>query len=215
MPLIQFNVGGIKKTAFFSFIPKTGGTALIQAFRNLGARIYLHEENNPVVGVLRCPSQHFEYKLSSSIIDISAADHAFTVVRHPFDRAKSDYKWAFRNATQTKNIPWLDQWLEIMLEKYKNNSYIFDNHLRPQTEFIGDGIKNIYRYEESLEAVIELSLKKLNLKPKNNLPRLPRANTSSQMMTGLLKRHSKKQMSNALQIVKQHYQKDFKTLGYE
>ena len=215
MPLIQFNVGGIKKTAFFSFIPKTGGTALIQAFRALGARIYLHEENNPVVGVLRCPSQHFHYELSSKIIDIGAANHAFAVIRHPLTRAISDYKWAYRNAKSSTRIPWIDDWLETLLKHYNRNGFIFDNHLRPQTEFVGPQIKAIYRYEDGLDKALIKTLKAMQLTPTSDTVNIPRENTSSELMTQLVKKHSKDRLLAAERIVRKFYAKDYQRFEYE
>ena len=214
MPLIQFNVRGIKKTAFFSFIPKTGGTALIQAFRNLGARIYLHEENNPVVGVLRCPSQHFEYKLSSSIIDISAADHAFTIVRHPFERAKSDYKWGFRNVHKTNNIPYIDEWITTMIRNYENNPYIFDNHIRPQIEFIGEKITNVYHYESGLDEILQNILTKMKLKPRKVPVTVPRKNIGTSVMSNFLDEQPKQKIIRARSIIEKFYEKDYEILRY-
>ena len=215
MPLIQFNVGGIKKTAFFSFIPKTGGTALIQAFRNLGARIYLHKENNPVVGVLRCPSQHMHYELSNSIIDISAANHSFAVTRHPFSRAKSDYKWAYRKATEPKRILWLDQWLDTLFEQYNKNPYVLDNHLRPQSHFIGPKINAIYRYEEGLENTIRHVLLALKLRPLNNSPTAPQLNTGNHLMTAVIAQHPEHRIARAMEMVEEFYDIDFRNIGFK
>jgi hypothetical protein len=215
MPLIQFNISGTKKTAFFSFIPKTGGTALLEAFKMLGARVYLHEENNPTVGVLRCPTQHLHYELSSSLINIEKADHSFAIVRHPFSRAKSDYKWAYRNARTRENIPLLDEWLEKLFEAYLKNPYVFDNHIRPQTEFIGENIKSLYYYEDGLNGPIMNALLKLKLKYKGGGMKVPKTNVSSKLMSKVMADHPERSILRSENLVKDFYRVDYDTLGYQ
>jgi hypothetical protein len=215
MPLIQFNISGAKRTAFFSFIPKTGGTALIETFKLLGAQVYLHEENNPTVGVLHCPTQHLHYELSSSLINIPSADHSFTIVRHPFARAKSDYKWAFRKATTPRNIPLLDEWLENLFEAYLKNPYIFDNHIRPQTEFIGKDIKSIFYYENGLTIPVEETLSNMKLKYKGDKIEIPETNAPSDLMNKVVAHQPEKNMLRSESLVKDFYNVDYVAFGYD
>lgn len=168
MPVIILNVNGNLKSVLYSFVPKTGGTSLISFFKNINAKVYLHNENNDIVGLLRCPSQHFHYEIQDIIYDFDKFDFSFSVVRNPFSRLRSDYFWSFRLVEDQSKWPDFEAWFSSVQSKYEKNSYYWDNHIRPQSDFIGPKIKKIYKYENGLEAVVKDILKSLSIELKVN-----------------------------------------------
>ena len=167
MPVIILTLGKNSKSILFSFIPKTGGTSIIKFFREIGSKIYLHNENNNIVGLLRCPSQHFHYKILNEIYDLNKFDVSFNIVRNPFEKIKSDYLWSYRNIKEQSKIVNFDEWFDYMINNYQKNNFFFDNHIRPQSHFHGEKIKSVYKFENGLDNVIKDLFGQLNLQIKS------------------------------------------------
>ena len=91
--------------------------------------------------------QHYHALLLDQIIRWDAIDLCFTVCRHPFHRLKSEYYWqrdlGIAPASQA------DEWLARVMEQFSNEPSAFDNHLRPQVEFIPpDQSCKVFRLED-------------------------------------------------------------------
>ena len=153
MPVIRIMNREAMVTALFSFVPKTGGTALVEFFRKTGFEIFFYDENNPIVGLLKVPTQHFQYDLLDDIFNIEAFNHSFAIVRNPLDRIKSDYVWWYRDHFGRTRVPSFDEWVPFVFAQYAENPYILDNHIRPQHMFSGPKLAKTYRYEDGLEAI--------------------------------------------------------------
>jgi hypothetical protein len=153
MPVFRIRNREKMVSALFSFIPKTGGTALIEFFRRSGFEVYFHDENNPIVGLLKVPTQHFHYELLDAAFDIGNFTHSFTVVRNPLDRIRSEYVWCHRDRIGREALPSFDEWVLRVFARYAENAYVLDNHIRPQHMFAGLKIAKTYRYEDGLESV--------------------------------------------------------------
>lgn len=84
-------------------------------------------------------------------------DLVFAVVRDPMARMASEYRWQGRYRRGTR-LGWaLAQlpfgiWLRLMLAVARINPHAFDNHLRPQSDFIPAGAK-VFRLEDGLQPV--------------------------------------------------------------
>lgn len=194
MPCILVKNNHTVKSVLFSFVPKTGGSALISFFNQLGCKINLHNENNNIVGLLKCPSQHFHYEILDQIYDIDKFDYSFTIVRHPFDRLKSDYMWSYRNLEKNMNPDSFENWINFMFKNFKKNTYTFDNHIRPQNEFIGPKIKKVYKYEDGLEKITLDIFKNIGLKiniSQENKRFIPKVNSSEQTKVRISKNNIK------------------------
>lgn len=213
MPIIQFRVNDIRRHIYFSFIPKTGGTALLSFFKSLGGKVFLHDENNSAVGLLKCPTQHMQYALADSILNLERADHTFSIVRDPVERAYSDYLWAHRNYQGTP-IPKFPTWISLMLSAYQQNNYILDNHMRPQLQFIGPKIRKIYQYRDNLTPIAIEILRAVGLRPKEKLV-MPKRNTAEEHFPRKkqnVHHNTQDDMDYAREIIEDFYAVDYQLL---
>ena len=156
----------------FVHIPKCGGTAIENAFKNAGWDLgYLNEPKITGYDEKPCNPQHFHNELINELIMPSEnTTDQLIVVRNPYTRLVSEFVWR-HNAGNHVNTHGFDEnfmkGLETFtiaaLKNYKvneaqylfdkktfiknKNSFVFDNHMRPQHHFITDDW-NIYWFEE-------------------------------------------------------------------
>ncbi|WP_404324925.1 sulfotransferase family 2 domain-containing protein [Cobetia sp. UIB-001] len=126
---------------FFFHIPKCAGTSIEKAFVNNDFLMDLHNPKHaykPLSRLFKCSPQHYHYNMVSSIVDLSSFDYCFTVIRDPIDRLISEYKM---RAKHHVNPPGFNVWLKRINSLYKKNPFILDNHIRPQSDFIGGEVK--------------------------------------------------------------------------
>lgn len=87
----------------------------------------------------------------------SRPDACFAVVRDPLTRMVSEQRWqrsgrrGRRAGRALAHLPF-PIWLRLMLAIARINPYAFDNHLRPQSDFVPDDAQ-VFRLEDGLEAV--------------------------------------------------------------
>ena len=82
-------------------------------------------------------------------------DHSFAVLRDPVERLKSEYRHrAKRAASLGKQIDDFDTWAPRVLKRSLRKPYLFDNHIRPQSEFVFPGMR-LFRFEDGLEPVFD------------------------------------------------------------
>lgn len=87
-----------------------------------------------------------------------APDAVFAVVRDPVARIASEYRWqrlGRRGTRLGKALAYLPfpLWLRVMLAMAKRNPHAFDNHLRPQSDFV-PATARVFHLENGLEPVI-------------------------------------------------------------
>lgn len=85
-------------------------------------------------------------------------DTVFAVIRDPVDRMASEYRWQRRGRRGRRlgralaHLPF-PLWLRLMLALAHCHPHAFDNHLRPQSDFIPEGT-HLFRLEDGLEPVL-------------------------------------------------------------
>lgn len=97
--------------------------------------------------------QHLTWQDARRVLPRSP-DAIFAVVRDPVARMASEYRWQ----RQGRRGTWLGRalaclpfplWLRVMLTVAQKNPYAFDNHFRPQSEFVPD-TATVFRLEDGL-----------------------------------------------------------------
>jgi hypothetical protein len=161
----------------FVHVPKCGGTAIENAFRNGGWDIsYLNEPKKSGYDEMPCNPQHYHNELiEQRIIPNEEITRTFTVIRNPYTRLISEMLWMsgwnehvkvwgfdqnFFKGLDNFGITRIKQYkaneLQYQLDKQgflkRNQRFAFDNHMRPQHHYIGDDW-HIYWYEELYDKV--------------------------------------------------------------
>ena len=199
MPLFQTNAGLI----FFSHIPKCAGMSVEKSFTKFPTHLKnpnLHGDNQHR---FPCSPQHFHAEIISKMFYVDAFIYSFVVVRNPFDRLISEYRFRSDIAKrQSRDILPFNIWLEKSLSAYHDNQYTLDNHLRPQVEFMLPNMK-VFHLEEGLQEVFK-SLK-TDL-PELNIASPVHVNASATVTPNLTPK--------SVDLIAQMYQEDFLEFGY-
>lgn len=148
MPAIEIN----GRRVLFIHIPKTGGTSVTRWLQGLG-RVRLHNDSKP--DGLRCTPQHLTWADIDATWGCDDFDYAFAISRDPFSRMESEFSMRLKVRANSffGGKLHFSTWLEKSLNESRANPYLFDNHLRPQWNFISDRLK-MFRFEDGMDQII-------------------------------------------------------------
>ncbi len=144
------------KYILFVHVPKAGGSSIEVVFKNSGyQRDYLDGKmGRPHLNyVLRCTPQHMHGAVLRETLRLERFDAIFMVVREPLARLRSEYLWRNRGKSPGKDAASVEAWARDAFKRYEKQPFLFDNHLRPQHEFLVPGAK-VYRLEEGLPHIL-------------------------------------------------------------
>ncbi|WP_299743953.1 sulfotransferase family 2 domain-containing protein [uncultured Tateyamaria sp.] len=147
MPLVRLD----KTLIFFVHIPKTGGASVDRYLSKVG-NIALWTPGT--MQWSKCSPQHIHAELHTRMIPRGFYQHGFTILRDPVARMISEYRYRAMRRQSDRALPEFDIWAIRMLQRYESNPYVLDNHIRPQSEFVSDGLK-LFRYEDGLDPVFD------------------------------------------------------------
>lgn len=216
MPVFQWEMAQPRRriSILHAFIPKTGGTALINYVRELGFKVYFHNENNPIIGLVKCPTQHFHYDMLDQCFNLEQFSYSFCVVRNPLDRLKSDYVWLFRNQRDKSRLPSFDEFADRAFREYAKNPFVFDNHIRPQHQFVGEHIRRVFKYEDGLNTICAQVFQDSGLKVRGDIA-IKNANSSEEYLGKDRSSGSIEVASSTRDKVYRFYERDYEQFGYE
>ncbi len=163
MPSLNLN----NRLIWFAHCPKAGGTSVEAAMvARWGAKVeHLHwgwdlwwrrggwraadPPNSP---------QHLIWEDALSAL-ARPPDVVFALVRDPVVRMVSEYRWQRHGRRGTRlgralaYLPF-SVWLALMLAMARRNPYAFDNHLRPQADFVPVNAQ-VFRLEDGMAPVLD------------------------------------------------------------
>ena len=165
----------MSKSLFFIHIPKTAGTSieevLLKYNYKVGRRYFLssgslYQEhfNKYKIPLWHIPPQHFNENNNPY-----NNKTLFTVVRNPYTRIISEYRWYHGFKLKQKlTVDKLNEWI-VSLSSYDINTNYRINvgHLIPQHIFVQKCdilSKNILKYENNLDEQLNFLIEDLNLK---------------------------------------------------
>jgi hypothetical protein len=148
MPFIESN----SKRILFVHIPRTGGTSIEKSLNVAAPLRFFCPAPLPF---LRVTPQHLTFLDMKSLFGTDFFEYSFTIVRDPYRRVESvyDMRAAMARERFIKDVPPFTVWLQMQLSYASKDSYHLDGHIRPQTDFIGSGMK-IFKYESGLQAIV-------------------------------------------------------------
>ena len=133
----------------FIHIPKTGGTSIEKALSYYPEAFF-----NKYKGDFFVTPQHFSSKdyqhLSISVL----VDTSFCLVRHPLDRLKSEYKYRVNKSRALYRFFDFSSFV-FYLNRVGVSNHCFDNHIRPQVEFLLENTK-FYKFEDGIEIALSM-----------------------------------------------------------
>jgi hypothetical protein len=137
----------------FVHIPKAAGTTIENFFRQQEWNVSFFDggEDKPTINTVSwCSPQHFHAEILTKVFNIRKFSFCFTIVRDPISRIKSEVRWRKQYFNQNLEP---EQWIYDALQAYPRNPFVHDNHIRPQSEFLFDGLE-VYNLEDGLEPVM-------------------------------------------------------------
>lgn len=199
------------RTFLFIHIPKTGGTSIERAFTGAGwDTAYRDGRVGPTSwnSIRKCTPQHMHREMLEANFRIERFDGVFAVVRDPLARFKSEYLWRHRNDEFTIDGRSVEEWTTKVFKRYTKNPFLFDNHLRPQVDFILDRAE-VFRFEDGLDTMAATLNTKWDIGLPDELPRVlegsSRTNYSSKDVEVTPK---------VAQRVHDFYREDYAAFGY-
>lgn len=183
------------RVVFFVHVPKTGGTAVERALVAAGAVEALAKKH----ATFSISPHHMHADVHSAWLPPAFTDYAFTVVRNPYNRLFSEYRWR----TAGRSGYSFDHWVWSILHGSRRNPDFLDNHLRKQSDFLAPHV-SVFKLEEGLAAPVQAALTHLGLSRDSSA--IPVVNSTRPEIPVAYEA--------TIDLIRSHYACDFETLGY-
>jgi hypothetical protein len=197
MPLFAKN----GKTILFVHIPKTAGSTVESL---LGAHASMTFMSRIAPSDLKVCPQHLTIQDLKEILGDDYWSWSFSIIRDPYAKLESEY--CFRNDIGDQRFSPqanFSAWVLKCLVKTKKKAHFWDNHFRPQTNFLDLDV-SVFRYEDGVEFPLLQAAKKLGMKEELMLEHRNASN-----------RRPLEWSRSAIEEVNEFYSDDFKQLGYK
>ena len=198
MPIFEKN----GKRVAFIHIPKAAGSSVEHLFKSDGWAMSFYK---PTFDGYKVSDQHQTYRdLKKRIPDLDELD-SFAITRDPFTRLVSEWGYQTKRIRSSK-LSFNDFVRHLECSLGVDKGY-WDNHYRPQTDFIEDEINAVIKMEDIREA-LPVFLRENGIMDD---PKIPHVNR-------LEKRRNKPELAMSREVedrIMRVYEKDFAELGYE
>lgn len=195
MPILRAG----SKVVLFVHIPKTGGTSVEQWLRSV-APLSMYSPKR--ADFVPCVPQHFDAQIMKYLFDESLFDYSFAVVRNPYDRIISEFKYRNESKRYGLFVPSFKRWVRRNLAEYGKNNYLLSNHIRPQTDFLMPGVES-FKIEDGFSHLQRRLQEVLGIAMTETVPH---SNKSSDRPVEM--------DAGTMDIIYDFYRKDFEALGY-
>lgn len=141
----------------FVHVPKTGGSYIEYQLARCGYSEYfsIRGMHPQLLDFAICSPQHYDSSLLSQCFKFLFFDKIFMICRDPYERIKSEYYWQ-RRLGMVSSGP--SDWLANVFDAYAADPYICAYHIRPQVEFIVDGVKIFKLEDDGVNAALRFVL---------------------------------------------------------
>ena len=205
-----------KSSILFVHIPKCGGSSLEQNMAEHGWQEILSVRgiNAKQLKFLRCSSQHMHAELLNEVVRLESFDKVITLVREPLSRLKSEY--AFQLSQEITDLQ-PEEWIEHVFDEFSKDPFAYDNHIRPQNEFLTEQ-SLVFKLEndgvnKALETIYSSfpSRKQLKYKLKSCLQLKKNKKLKETVKTSTINDAFNRQSN----VIYEFYGKDYTVLDYE
>lgn len=148
MPI--FRIG--QKNILFLHIPKAGGTSIEAWLSAQSSESFRLRRKN---SFFPCVPQHFHGEIISLLFSPDFFDYSFCVTRNPYDRLLSEYNYRMSHRKRLDRLfptPNFCTWVRRTFWRYRQDPFVYSNHIRPQSEFMIQGTE-FFHLESGLEDV--------------------------------------------------------------
>ena len=204
MPIFRLN----DKLVYYAHVPKAGGSSVADYFASIGARTAFaygaQWRTRPSNRWSSTSPQHIDAKSLLELFPDDFFDACFTVVRHPEERIKSEYRFRVGRSQIHASLSFTE-WLRVVTYAAKSNPFVFDGHIRPQIDFVPVNCK-VFKLEEDLTCLGAWLSETLNI----DMPNRPFSQHSnkSEDIGITMHRHDR-------ELIKTFYSTDFDRFAYE
>jgi len=198
------------KNILYMHVPKNGGTTVENWLASLGP---LHLSCNYNLGyspTFRSTPQHFTADDIQRLFADGFFNYSFLFTRNPYNRIESEYRYLHkighlkRKIKNLFSIPTFDEWIKESLQEIEVNPWIWDNHLRPQWEYVYPSV-DIYRIEDGLLKGLGAVALKIDVVAPTELPYLNHTREIDVSTTW---------SDESRTLVQKYYARDFREFGY-
>ncbi|MGN6636867.1 MAG: sulfotransferase family 2 domain-containing protein, partial [Oryzihumus sp.] len=169
---------------------------------------HVSPRKNPELSPLyRCRPQHVHASMLRHTLRLGRFDSVFSVTREPLARFRSEYAMR-KNDPAAGSAERVEQWARWCLERYAKNTYILDNHIRPQYDFLLPGATT-YRLEDGMESIVADLERRFDLGLAGEVPQ-----HLSSRRAGRLSSSDVEINSDTEKLLRDFYADDFEHLGY-
>lgn len=182
----------------------------------MGYTILLYMGGMPIQQTLTASPQHLTLDELKPLLQLSAIDEVFALVRNPYHRLLSEYRWVTRSISNPELVPPLDSWITEQISRAKTDPHHADNHIRPMIDFLDPDIPcRIFTYESGLCAVTEFYCEEDIIQPPPMAERnRTSAVSSSRDHANTLPNAIEQLPAGTLELVNDYYQEDFFAFSY-
>ncbi len=198
---------------YFAHVPKAGGRSVEDYLRRRFGVLSMiddgHHDRDRRSTWLRTTPQHVAVKDLEVLFSIDWFASIFAVVRHPIARLVSAFNF---QSTVWRQIPvgmsfaeWFDEYRALS----RIYPYYYDNHLRPQVDFVPEGAR-VFRLEDGLDTLVEW----LDQVTGSTAPGLDISHVNASRPARGAGYRTEPLPQDALGAIAEHYAADFERFGY-
>lgn len=210
MPIVRID----DKLHYYAHVPKCGGSSVEAYLRTrFGSLAFLdtrYLSQDESLRWTRSSPQHLALADFQRLVPPDWIATSFAVVRHPLHRLVSAFQFQVEVEGTVAPIWTIDEWFDDWLQKSATHPFLYDGHLRPQSDLIPQDA-TIFRLEDGLDAIIA-HLDRLAGKAEG--PRMIAVENVRKKTAG--PEASRDRPSEAtLQKIAAYYAEDFRRFGYD
>ena len=200
------------ESVLFVHIPKCGGSSFVKAMIKRGWRelFSIRGIHANLLKFMRCSPQHLHAEHLNQLVRPEAFDHIITLVRDPLARLRSEYCW--QTIQDMTNLS-PESWIRHVFSEYGKDPFVYDNHIRPQHEFLLGENKFLKLEEDG----VHQALKSVSSDGKE----MDCASSATEASSGIEKVKVTKKTAEILESftsakdqIADFYRKDYELLGY-